>query len=187
MRRRGLVIGLLIMLALVTSGFTYAYWASSVTGNNNTATGTITIGEGDVVSTAVVVGNELSAGELVPAGLSGISQGNPVEYVMLQFSVTWTSTGSKASGYQGTLGFAASNIQIDGSAVHAGLVGITFQIGGTVTGANFDGNGNTQILADGAAVTVWVKVVLSEPATQAAYNAIAGKDITFTGTFTVTA
>ncbi len=186
MKKRGLVLGLLIMLAVVVSGFTYAFWASSVTGNNSNATGTITIGEGNAVATTVVVGNQTGAGPLVPVGLVSVSPEGSVDYVILQFSVTWTSASALANGYQGTLGFNPSNVLIDDADTNAGLVTITYQIGGTVTGGTLNGDGSTQILADGGAVTIFVKVTLGTPATQAVYNQVAGKNITFTGTFTVT-
>ena len=185
MRRRSLLIGLLIMLALVTSGFTYAFWAAGVAGDADTATGTISIGEADEAVTTVTVGNQTSAGQLVPVGRSGDSIGSPVEYVMLQFSVQWTSAAAEATGATGTLAFAESNVLINSSATYAGLVNITHQIGGTVTGGTFNADGSTALTV-GDTVSVWVKVTLTEPANETAYNAIAGFDITFTGTFTVT-
>jgi hypothetical protein len=186
MRQKSLVIGLLVVLAFLVSGFTYAYWATSVTGNNDTAVGTITVGEGNTVATTVVVGNETSAGPLVPVGLVGISGPGSVDYVILSFSVDWNSTGEYGEGTIGALGFVRSNTLIDGSAANIGLLTITYQIGGTVTGSTLNGDGSTEIIADGSPVTVYVKITMSEPASLAVYNAVANKDITFTGTFTVT-
>jgi len=188
MRQRKLVIGLLVMLALVVSSFTYAYWASTVTGNENTATGTVNIGAGNTAATNVAVGNQTGAGTLVPAGRAAVSPGSPVEFVVLQFSVTWTSAETGlATGTVGTLAAVDSAILIDSVATHAGLVGITIRIG-----AGFDENGdptgtvNNAIIVDGAAVIVYVKVTLTEPSTPAIYAAVATKPITFTMTFTTT-
>lgn len=186
MKQRKLVIGLLVMLAVAVSGFTFAFWASGVSGANNTATGTINIGTGNQVSTAVTVGDANGGSALlVPTGHDVDT--NEVDYVVLQFTVAWDSTGQDANGSIGTLGFVDSNIQIGGTTTgYENLVNISYQIGGSVTGSTLNGDGSTSITADGDDVVVYVLVTLTEPANQTAYNAVAGKAITFTGTFTVT-
>lgn len=186
MKKRNLVIGLLVVMALALTSATFAFWASSVNGNNDTATGTITIGQGDAVDSIVSVSDASDGGELVPSGMAAYSTGSPVEYVMLSFSVSWDEdTTNLAPGSASVLSFGYSNVQINSSATYAGLVNISYQIGGTVTGSTLNGDGSTAITLGGADVTVWVLVTLSEPADQTAYNAVAGQDITFTGTFTV--
>jgi predicted ribosomally synthesized peptide with SipW-like signal peptide len=185
LRKKNLVLVLLVLFALAVSGTTYAYWASSVTGSNDTAVGTINIGSGNTVSTTVTVGDANGGTDLlVPEGHDVDT--NEVDYVMLQFTVAWDSTGLDASGYASTLSFGSSNIQIGGTTTgYEDLVNISYQIGGTVTGSTLNGDGSTAIIADGADVTVFVLVTLTEPADQTAYNAVAGQVITFTGTFTV--
>lgn len=185
LRKKNLVLVLLVLFALAVSGTTYAYWASSVTGSNDTAVGTINIGSGNIVSTTVTVGDANGGTDLlVPEGHDVDT--NEVDYVMLQFTVAWDSTGLDASGYASTLSFGSSNIQIGGTTTgYEDLVNISYQIGGTVTGSTLNGDGSTAIIADGADVTVFVLVTLTEPADQTAYNAVAGQVITFTGTFTV--
>lgn len=182
--KRNLIAALLGIAAIAASGTTYAYWASSVTGSNDVGNGTVTIGSGNVVATTVTVGDVTGAGTLVPVG-HAVDAGE-AEYVMLSFVVAWDSDGADANGHVGALGLAISGLKIDNSTANASLVTTTFQIGGTVTGATFNGDGSTQILADGADVTVFVKVVLAEPANRTQYLAVAGKDITFVATFTVT-
>jgi hypothetical protein len=187
MKKRGLVISLLVMLAVITSGFTYAFWAASVSGANHTATGTVEIGEGNAVTTAVIVGNQTGTGPLVPIGREADSQGSAVEYVILQFSVSWTAPGTTANGATGTLAATVSDVKIATSTVNAGLVVTAVQIGGTVTDSTLNNDGNTAITVNGAPVIVYVKVTLTEPATQAIYNAINGEDITFNLNFAITA
>lgn len=182
--KRNLIAALLGIFALAASGTTYAYWASSVTGSNDTGNGTVTIGTGNTVSTTVTVGDVTGAGTLVPVG-HAVDAGE-AEFVMLSFVVAWDSTGADANGHVGALAVSLSNLKIDNATTYASLVTTSFQIGGTVTGATFNADGSTQILADGADVTVFVKVVLAEPANRTEYLAVAGKDITFTATFTVT-
>jgi len=185
MKNKKIVVRLLVMLVVAMSTFTFAYWASSVNGNVDTATGTVTIGSGSAVSTTVTVGDVTNAGELVPAGMAAYSSGSPVEYVMLSFSVAWTEAVGLADGTVSTLSFAESNVLIDGLATYAGSVNISYQIGGTVTGSTFNADGSTDITLNGDSVTVFVLVTLDEPADITEYTAVAGADITFTGTFTV--
>lgn len=188
MRQKSLVIGLLVVMAFLVSGFTYAYWASSVVGNNLTATGTVTVGSGNAVETDVVVGNQTGAGPLVPVGFAQYSPNGSVEFVILQFSVTWISDNDLADGYLGTLSFGYSNLLIDGVNTNIGLLTVAHQIGGSfnVTTGAFEGTPNTQIEADGGPVIVYVRITMTAPGSQAVYNQVATKDITFTGTFTVT-
>jgi hypothetical protein len=187
MKKRGLVISLLVMLAVITSGFTYAFWAASVSNANDTAAGTVVIGEGNAVTTGVTVGDQTGTGPLVPNGRAASSQGSAVEYVILQFSVSWTAPSDTANGATGTLAATVSNKQIAASTDNAGLVVTAVQIGGTVTGSTLNGDGSTAITVNGAPVIVYVKVTLTEPASQAIYNAINGEDITFNLDFVITA
>lgn len=173
MKKRSLLIMLLVMLAMVTSGFTYAFWASSITGNNNTATGTITIGEGGTVATAVTVGNETATG-LVPTGFE--DDVNTFSSIDLTYTVAWTSLVDDADGAVGTVSAVASSILIGGSSTYAGLVTVDVATAAT----------NVNVTLNGATVDLIVTVTLSEPLTQAAYEAVAGANITFTLTFTVT-
>ncbi len=181
--KRTLVAALLGIAAIAASGTTFAYWAASVTGSSDTGTGTVTIGTGNTVSTTVTVGDQSGTG-LVPVG-HAVDAGE-AEYVILTFSVAWDSTGADANGHPGTLAVGLTDLKIDALSTYASLVTTSVQIGGTVTGATLNGDGSTAILADGSDVSVFVKVVLAEPANRTEYLAVAGKDITFTATFTVT-
>lgn len=177
MKKRNLVIGLLIMLSVIVSGFTFAFWAGSLTGNNASVnSNTVTIGTGEAVTTEVVLGASQDTGVLVPAGRADDSvEGNAVEVVVFTFTVDWNDTVSNDSydGQVGNLVAVVSNVQIGGSTTHAGLVNPV--VGGATT-----------VTLNGAVVQVTVTVTLTEPATQAIYNDIFGKQITFNVTFTVT-
>jgi hypothetical protein len=70
------------------------------------------------------------------------------------------------------LDVVASNIQIGGSTVNAGLVSIVIELGAPVVN-------NTDVL-------VTVTVSLNAPATVEVYNVIKNQDITFDLTFTAT-
>ncbi|BCR36539.1 hypothetical protein [Mariniplasma anaerobium] len=193
MKQRKLVIGLLVMLAVAVSGFTFAFWAGSVTGNNDTASGTVTIGAGDTVATTVTVGDETSAGALVPFGLSGVSAGSPVEYVLLTFDVAWDSTDDLGDGTVGALSVAIGDREVN-SVEFNSLFLVSYQIGGAAptvtTGASsysLTGTADTAISADaGSTVPVYVLVQMTEPTTEGIYDDVTGQDVVFTVTFTVT-
>lgn len=178
---RKLVIGLLVMLSVVVTSFTYAYWANidyTVEQDANT----VVIGEGRTVSVGVSVGN--TGGQLVPNGETANSiTANPVEYVMFTFTVSLVD--DKSGLQSGTLAATVNNVLIGGSAVNAGLVVTAQQIGGTVTGGTFNGGGSTTI-TEGTSLLVYVKVTLTAPGSEAIYDVIINQNITFDVDFVVT-
>ncbi len=180
MRQKKLVIGLLVMLALVVTSFTYAYWSSvSLTGNS--VGNSVVIGEGRTATVAVTTAGV--SGTLVPAGKATTSiSTTPVEYVIFTFDTDWNDN---LAAVTGTLAATVSNIKIGGVTTNAGLVITAVQIGGTVTAGTLNGNGSTAITPT-TNVNVYVKVTLTEPTTQAIYDAIKNATITFDVTFVVT-
>jgi len=175
MKQRKLVIGLLVILAVAVSGFTFAFWAGSLTGNNAVESNTINIGTGEAVTTEVVLSASQDTGVLVPAGRADDSvEANAVEQVVFSFVVDWNDTVSNDSfdGDLGNIAVVVDNVQINGSTTNAGLVN-------TVVG------GATTVALNGATATVTVTVTLTEPADQTTYNAVAGQPITFDVTITV--
>lgn len=168
------------------AGATYSYWAGTVKAPTATLTQgvSVTVGTGAEVSTTLTL-SESNTGTLVPAGKKTTGQ---VEYVISTITVNWKedNTTKLATGHAGTLAATVSNVGIGGDDTYAGLVVTAVQIGGTVTDDTLNEDGSTAIALDGAAVPVYVKVTLTEPATQAIYQAVAGKNITFDVNFTVT-
>lgn len=174
-----------VMLAGVAGGG-YAYWAGSV--GAPTAidkNDTVTIGTGQSVTTTLSVGNAVGTGVLVPPTRSVAGQ---VEYVILTHAVEWKeSTTTLAAGHPGTLSAVvkAGTTKIGTDTTHAALVNISFQVGGTAPAADTLGASVPAIALDGLAVTVYIKVTLTEPDSQATYTAVAGKTISFDVTFSV--
>lgn len=195
MKQRKLVIGLLVILAVAVSGFTFAFWAGSVTGiEDDIASATVTIGEGNTVTTTVTIDDETSVGALVPVGREEVSAGSPVEYVVLTFQVDWNSTDTLASGVAGTLAVVVGDRLVNAVAYNS-LFEYEVRIGGasapTVSEntGNYEfaaGSDNTAILTDGALVNVYVLVWMNEPADQATYNAVATESLQFNLTFDIT-
>jgi hypothetical protein len=175
MKQKKLVVGLLVMLAVVMSTLTFAYWSAGLTvDDNDLASNTVAIGVGEAVTTSVTLAaDSQTSGTLVPVGRADdSSSATPVEAVVIEFTVSLDNNEENDSfaGTEAVLAVAASNIKIDNSTTNASLVGIALSYTATI---NVDG---TQ--------SVTVTVTLTEPTTQAIYSAIAGKDITFDLTFT---
>ncbi|MCR3906319.1 MAG: hypothetical protein NUK62_04770 [Tenericutes bacterium] len=180
MRQKNLVIGLLVMLALVVSGFTYAYWANGIAADSETAIGTISVGTGETVTSTVNVAaavNSQGADDLVPSGFGGTGK---IESLTLTFSVDWDSTGLDASNLQSTLTVALDSAVNPTPTDVSSLFGVSYN----GTGA---GNAEYTIVSDGSAVSVVVTVTLNEPANQAEYDLVAGLNITLTFSFSVAA
>ena len=183
MKKRGLIISVLVLLAVITSGFTYAFWAAGIAADTETKTGTISIGAGETVTSTVNVAaavNSQGANELVPADFGGAGK---VTSLTLTFSVDWDSTGADASGLSSTLTVnltGASNGTPEDDADVLALINASFNGTGT-------GNKEYTIISDGSAVSVVVTITIDEPANVAQYNLIAGKDLTLTFSFVAAA
>jgi hypothetical protein len=178
MRQKNLVIGLLVMLALVVSGFTYAIW-SSVDLDDSTP-GNVVIGEGRQALVTVNLFSTLPENStLVPENMSSSSiSTNPVEELVYTFDVDW-SDNMFAAGTS-TVTVSVTNIDnatedLDESA--AGLLNFAFNVGAT-TGLIFD-------ITEGTTLTITLTVTLTEPGTQQLYNDIINQDITFDVNFVV--
>eukprot|EP01156_Anaeramoeba_ignava_P024487 Anaeramoba_ignava/c8415_g1_i1.p5 GENE.c8415_g1_i1~~c8415_g1_i1.p5 ORF type:complete len:184 (-),score=18.00 c8415_g1_i1:2084-2635(-) len=182
MKKRNLVIALLVTLMVALSGATFAYWASSVSGNNDSATGTITIGEGGAATTSVTVADETDGGLLVPSGNE--DDVTTFDNVDLTFSVNWDAVDAEASGAASTLSVSVDSVVISGGASDGQDILV-----GSVTGWELitvsvtSGEG---AITEGIPVDVVVNVEFTnEPLNQAQYDAIANLAIVVTLTFTV--
>jgi hypothetical protein len=169
MRQKKLVIGLLVMLAVLVSGFTYAYWNTVVAPAYYTDFGTITIGQGNTYTTAVSVANVDDTSALVPTGYGSVGD----DTAALSFTVNWTGAG--AEGSAGTLSVSIDSYSFTG--LTTAEIDAMFSI--TVT----SGEGAIVVGTPG---TVVVTVVFeNEPATLALYNTVALGTLTVNLTFSV--
>jgi hypothetical protein len=176
MKKRNLVIGLLVTLAVALTGATFAFWAGTIGNADTTNTGTITIGEADNVTTTVATSDyTVSGSALVPVGYEDAGD-NEVSNVDLVFDVLWDGTG--AAGATGTLNVTVDSVVITGeSTSYAGLFTVDVS---AATGLSIV---NGTLLED---VTINVEFT-TEPANQAAYDEIAAGTLTVTLSFDVTA
>lgn len=178
-KQRKLVVGFLLLLALVVSGFTYAYWAGIINAPKDLVVDNnhVNIGVGKDVQTVITASAQAGTKELVPTKHI-VNSGDDTE--TLTFSVTWAGTGSNALdaiGTTGTLSAEISNIRINEQEINAdGLGGIMFEI---------TPQPSTSITA-GTPLDFTVTVVFArEPKDLETYNKVVNKAVTFTVTFTV--
>lgn len=185
MRQKKLVITLLVLLAFVVSGFTYAYWASSIVGDSESDAVSINIGTGSTVNTTVSFGGGTHTGTdaLVPVGYEDT---NKVSYKLLTYTVTWNAEDG-AAGALSTLAVGISELEVNELEDTYGKVQVSWQIGGfapVVFTSNLANTGATSI-ANGASLTVYVLVRLQEPENVTQYDFYASQEITFSVDFTI--
>ena len=171
MKQRKLVIGLLIMLAVAVSGFTFAFWGSIQ--EDTTASGDITIGTGRTVTTTAVYSSQ-TAGVLVPNGLESESvEANAVSSITFTFNVDWDDNADYTAASDLTISTVSieNSNEVDVSA----LFNVAFP------------NPVIQLTPNAAAQAVTITITMNEPADQAAYDLVAGLAITFTFNFSVDA
>lgn len=174
MKSKKLLVGLLLLLAFVFTTGTFAYWASSVAGDASTVGGTVTVGTGDAVTTTVTVTAQSDTnGNLVPVGYAVSPD---VDNLNLTFPVQWDADQAGADGIDGTLAVTLSNFAI------GTLTGTAVTDMFTITVSSGDG-----AITEGVSQNVIINVQFTnEPADSATYAEVAGNNLTFDVTFTVT-
>ena len=152
---------LLVLLVSLSAGLVFAFWDQL----SQTKAEVINVGEGVVLEVAAVA--EVPSGKfLVPAGV--VLKANDVEEVVLTYNVKLDQAAVDALN----LAVVESDVLVGGAATYADLVNINIALASATV--------------NGADVLVTVTVTLDEPATEAIYDAIKNKAISFTLTFTAT-
>lgn len=189
MKLRNKIIASLLVLSLVVSAGTFAYWANNVLGTETTSTGTVTVGSGDSVTTTFDLTNaQDSSGLLVPVGQSANSTAGAVEEIDLSWDVQWLED-EATSQLSGTSSVADITVASD----------VVITIGETVLDSTTHANiydlinvtpnaGNaTELTLDAAAQTFAFQITMDEPADQAEYDLIATASVAITFTYTIDA
>ena len=179
MKRTKLGIVLLLMIALVATSGTFAYWASGLgAGTADYASATVTIGEGTTESSSVSFGTVSNTGSaLVPT--SNAATAGVEDTATWTIPVQWAQdSGTEFAGDAGTL-----------------AVTVTYAMSNsTLTSAQLDAMFSFSVTGDGAitegaaAQNVVVTVVFdTEPTNEATYLDVINETLTVTITFTATA
>ncbi len=175
MKKRKLGIGLLLMLAVVVTTGTFAYWASGLNGATTDYAATVTIGEGAAASSTITLGAKTTTGDaLIPSGRGSDGTDDTATWTI---PVEWDTTAAEFAGDAGTL---AVTVEYSMS-------------GNTYTSAELDNMFSFSVTGDGAitegeaAQDVVVTVVFDqEPSSEAIYDDVINETLTVTITFTVT-
>jgi hypothetical protein len=184
MKSRKLGIALLLMLALVVTSGTFAYWATSVTGPSNDATtGTVTVGSGDVVTTSFsLTGDPATGGDLVPAGLAGTGE---VESVDLTYGFQWVEDADSTTSLADTTTTGNLNVTYTITVIAAdGTTDVTSSVGSLVN-VSASASYPLSVTLGAAAQNLSWTVTLDEPTTQAQYNDIQNATITIDFTWSI--
>ncbi len=171
LKRRNVVLVLLVLFALAVSGTTYAYWASSVNGVEETVNNEIIIGEGDAVTVSVdITDPETHSDKLVPTTVTpGTGETNSV---VVSYSVVWNNDDLLDGVADQAISATVSNILVGGVANPYSLITVT-------PGAN------PTTIGMGDTVVFTFTVTMAEPADVFEYNAVANQTITFDITFDI--
>ena len=178
-KSRKTIIAFLLMLSLVLTSGTFAYWASYVEGTETSATGTLEIGSGDIAETTFNLKNtENSGGLLVPANQLDNSNEGAVDSIDLTFDIAWNED-EKVSQLDGT--YSVGEVEID----HNVLIVVNGEKLDQEKYANIydlvnveysEKNASEMILGNGSE-TFAFQLTLDEPADQEEYNLIANAKI----------
>lgn len=178
MKSRKLAIGLLLMLAMVVTTGTFAYWASSVNNDSEVETATVSIGTAGSANTVVNLGTVTGDGStnLVPNSQTG---DHVMEFTVV---VTWDSeSGTAADSTEGTL--LASEVyqtMSTGGSLDDTALDLMFD-------TTYSYDTSDQITVGTGSVTVTITVTFTnEPGTKAIYDTLVQNDLVLDLTFAVT-
>jgi uncharacterized repeat protein (TIGR02543 family) len=182
------IVTFLMMISLLLTTGTFAFWASYVEGTNVITNGTVTIGSADSVDTAFTISNETnSLGKLVPENQLQNSNLGAVDIVYFSYDLQWIENELKS--------------QITGNTIVTGDVKVSHIIEiyqdnqlvpfiGNEAVYNllhvvYNESNPTQMILDAKAETFRYTVTMDEPTNQEQYNLIANSDIVITMSFQI--
>lgn len=173
MKSRKLVIGLLLMLAVVVTTGSFAFWASSIAGDSDVVAASVTIGSGNAVTTTVTVADLADTSALVPTAYIA-SAGDDV--AVLTLPVAWDAVEAGADGTTGVLSVVVDSYTL-----------------GTLSKAQIDAmftivvTSGTGAITEGTPQNVEITITfVTEPADSTIYAQVAAGTLAMSLTFSVT-
>lgn len=191
--RNNLLVPILILLLLVLSGTTFAYWmTTNIADGYEITNNQITVGTAKDATTTVDFSYQGAGSyKLVPFGRAELAEPGSVEFVLLIYEVAWLNDEGSAVIPAGTFydfTVTINNISPN-NAILASLLNISYQVGGDLpvdlTGESLLSNTDSTIENNGDTMTVYILVTLANPESIGDYDEIVGKTIIFDVTFTV--
>ena len=200
MKKRNLVIGLLIMLSVIVSGFTFAFWQGTIDLNETEST-SITIGSGrEVLVTADLT--EFNVVSLVPVGKEDLSnENNAASSVVLTYTLNYADSAAYATNT--TFTTVLQSVSLNGMSPERidYLFDFVVKVDGTDYNVTYDDvndewgikddlnnvwlNPPTGSITKTVAETITITVTFAnEPADADEYDLVATKALTFNVVFT---
>lgn len=186
-KSRKTVIAFLLMLSLVFTTGTFAYWASYVEGTSTEAVGTLEVGSGDSVETRFDLTEDLnSGGLLVPVGQAVNSNKGAVESIDLAFDLKWVED-EETSQLVGTNSVGQVEIDhellivIDGEELDQKEYSNIYEL----INVEYSERNAEELLLDASATTFGFTITMDEPANQEEYNLIANAEISITFSYEI--
>ena len=191
MKKRALIISVLVMLAVITSRFTYAFWANSVEGgSDNDKVGTVVIGNGGDVETTFQVTDPTNS-TLLPLVPSGYEvETKTVDRVNLQFPVIWSLLDNGADGVISTLTISGFTFGGLTGVTYADLFKFEVYLGSVLPENNLPvtDNSTTTSITEGEAINIIIVIIFNdEPKNISVYNQVANGSLTLSVDFSVAA
>ena len=178
-KSRKTIIAFLLMLSLVLTSGTFAYWASFVEGTDTSATGTLEIGSGDIAETRFDLENtENSGGLLVPARQLENSNEGAVDAIELTFDIAWNED-ENVTQLDGTYSVGQVEIGhnvvivVDGEELDQKEFANIYDLVNVL----YNEENVTELTLGAGAETFAFELTLDEPADQEEYNLIANAEI----------
>jgi predicted ribosomally synthesized peptide with SipW-like signal peptide len=188
-KSRKRVIAFLLMLSLVFTTGTFAYWSSYVEGTSTEAVGTLEVGSGDSVQTKFeLTGDSNSGGLLVPEGQAVNSLGEAVEKIDLSFDLKWVED-EEMTQLLGTNSVGQLNVShtvvitLDGEVLDAAEHANIYEL----INVRYNQANAAELLLDADAETFNFHITMEEPADQDEYNLIANAEISITFDYSIDA
>lgn len=186
-KSRKKVIAFLLMLSLVVTSGTFAYWASYVEGTSTEATGTLTVGSGDTIRTTFTVGNDTNSGGLLVPKVQVLNSGEAaVGAIDLAFDIQWLEN-EKTTQMLGVDSVGQIKISdevvitLDGKVLDAKEFANIYAL----VNVQYSKHNVTKMKLDAPASTFTFEVTLDEPADQAEYNMISKAVVSITFSYTI--
>lgn len=186
-KTRKSVIAILIMISLIITTSTFAYWANYVEGTRESATGTLEVGTGSIVETSFEVANTfISGGLLVPENQLDNSTLGSTSVISLTHSLAWVEDNntSQLSGTSttGLLGIAHKvSIAQDDELLSMS----DFEKIYNLIVVTYDEKNTSTLTLDGATEDFSYHITMDEPKTQEEYDYIKNATITIEFYYTI--
>jgi hypothetical protein len=184
--KKSYLIALLIMLSIVATTGTFAYWASFVEGTQESAVSTLTVGNAQSVETQFAISNNFDSGGLLVPNEQLLNSGfNAVSEIVLSYDLAWEEANlpSQVEGTESTAPVSINHsliIEKDGQVLDSTLFPNIYDLIQVVYN-----NSDQLLILNGDAKTFAFTVSLSEPLDQEEYDLISEASITIVFNFRI--